>query len=395
MIDRRTFLTASGLIGSGIAGMGVGGGLSLLDGGTAWSAPAGPPVPPVGDSARANPADIATAKGLCFGTCIANRPFANDAAYNALNARFSNTLVHGSALQWHELQQQKGGPYDFRNADAMVDWADQKKRHFRGHAMLDWSGLPDWLEPMIASLSPKDAEALLRDHVRRIGSRYRGRMIQWNVANEPMSGSSVRPYGWFKKLDENYLDIAFDEAAKADPGVPLAINQNLIEMDSRFQRGSRDATLELVRRLKDRKVPIASVGIEGHLLSQYGVDQDGMLAFVKALGEMGIGFMITELDVDDRAFAADPAGRDQSVAALTRDFLDVTLSQPNCEGLIFWGFQDRYNWLNIDKSRSRPDDKAQRSTILDDDDRPKSMWRVTIDALKKAPGPGKASLLKA
>ena len=77
------------------------------------------------------------------------------------------------------------------------------------------------MEPAIAACSPSEAEAFLRSHVDRIAGRYRGKMIQWNVANEPMRGGTVRQYGWWQKLGENYLDIAFD-AAETDAVLGVA-----------------------------------------------------------------------------------------------------------------------------------------------------------------------------
>ncbi len=390
MFDRRGFLVGSALIGGGIP-------LS-----TAFinASPRDPPssladrVPTPRFREENNPATIASAKGLCFGTCLSIAPLRNNPAYIDLAARYSNCFVHASALQWHELQRTRKAPYAFGAADTILSWSRKQGKRFRGHMMLDWAGLPAWVEPSVSRMHPAEAEAFLRSHVRRIGERYRGKVIQWNVANEPMRGPSVRSYCWHDKLGEAYIDIAFDETTKADPGVPLAINQNLIEMVDRYQQRTRDGLLELVHRLKSRGVAISSVGIEGHLLSQFAVDQYGLDAFARALASMDIRFMITEMDVDDRAFNGTAPQRDAASAALVREFLDVMLVQPNCEGLMFWGMTDAYHWLVRDKKRARADNQPQRPAPFDTAGNPKPMWQVTIDALRRAPGPSSGSLLK-
>lgn len=390
-LDRRGFLVGSAFLGGGIA----------LSSAVIPASPRDPPsslahrAPTPAFREESNPATIASAKGLCFGTCLSIAPLRDNPAYIDLAARYSNCFVHASALQWHELQRTRGAPYAFGTADTILTWSRTRGKHFRGHMMLDWAGLPVWVEPAVARMHPAEAEAFLRRHVRRIGERFRGQVIQWNVANEPMSGPSVRPYCWQDKLGETYIDIAFDETAKADPGVPLTINQNLIEMVDRYQQRTREGLLELVHRLKARGVAISSVGIESHLLSQFAVDQYGLDAFARALAAMGVNFMMTELDVDDRAFAGTIAQRDAASAGLVRDFLDVMLVQPNCEGLMFWGMTDAYHWLVRDKKRARADNQPQRPAPFDAAGNPKPMWQVTIDALRRAPGPGARSLLKA
>ena len=140
-------------------------------------------------------------------------------------------------------------------------------------------------------------------------------------------------------------------------------------------------------------MPLRSVGIEGHLQSGGAINQDGLDAFFRALARMDVSFMVTELDVNDTMFPADPATRDADTAALTRDFLDVCLAQPRCEGVVMWGLTDRYNWLATQAKRARGDGVPQRPTLLDTDYRPKLLWDVVVDAIARARGPGRYSLL--
>lgn len=331
-----------------------------------------------------NPGQIAAAKGLYFGSAISNTPF-RDADYRALYAKYCNILVHGSALQWHETQLQPGQPYDFARAEAMYQWAHGAGKAMRGHAMLDWAGLPPWLEPAIAAATPSQVATMLRQHVTAYATHWKGRFIQWNVANEPI-GNGMRRYGWFNKLGEQYLDLAFATAHEIDPATPLALNQNLVEMNGWWQQRELGTLLGLVQRLKSRGVPIKSVGIEGHLQSGQGVNQAGLDQFCKALAQLGVTFMVTEFDIDDRQFPGDPSLRDAACASLARDFFDVTLSQPNCEGLIVWDMSDRENWLTRVPAKARPDKLSQRPALLDDQYRPKPVWQEALNALRRAPG---------
>jgi endo-1,4-beta-xylanase len=259
--------------------------------------------------------------------------------------------------------------------------------------LVDWNKLPPGMDERIMAATPAQAEGLLRHHVGTIVDHFRGRFRQWNVVNEPIGGGGVRPMSWYKKLGESYIDIAFDVAARRDPGVQLTINQVNVEMDVFWQRRNQDNLLKLVQRMRDRKLPIRAVGIEGHLTSGMCVDQKGLDAMVRALAAMGIAVFVSELDVDDRAFPADPAKRDAAVASMTRDFLDVTVSQPTCQGLVCWGLDDLYNWMPLMGQLSRGDRARQRPTPFDDHFRPKPMWNEIVAAMKRAPGPGRMSIM--
>lgn len=345
------------------------------------------------ESARLdNPAEIARKKGLMFGTCWSRRPLTEDLRYRQISTLFCNTVVVGSAFQWHEMQQFPGRPYDFGNADFLLAEARRAQLPIRGHSLLDWFGVPNPIAAEIDLAPPVEVERLLRRHVSLLATRFRGRFTDWNVVNEPISGS-MRKMNWYQKLGEDYIDIAFATAGEADPGTPLTINQNLVESSSRFQTQSRDALLGLVQRLKGRGVPLHSVGIQGHILAREGVDQKGLTEFFDALRAMDVPFFISELDIDDRGLDTDLRQRDVQVAGLTRDLLDVSVARDDCLGVMCWGYTDRYSWLVKDPERARDDGTPQRPCPFDADYHAKPMWSAIGDAIRKAPGPKRKSLL--
>jgi endo-1,4-beta-xylanase len=340
-----------------------------------------------------NPASLAASKGLVFGSAISVQPLQTDPLYRATNLRDCNTFVHASAFQWHELQAQPDRPYNFANADTVCAYARAGRKAIRGHALLDWAGLPAWLPPQIIGGTAQQAADLLQDHVSQLVTRYRGQFIQWNVANEPLNSRGMRDYAWHQKLGEHYIDLAFQTAHQIDPRTPLAINQNLVESMGDGQPRTLQGLLALVQRLKGRGVPLRSVGIEGHLQSGNPINQNGLDDFFRQLARMDVSFMVTELDVSDKAFPGDPTARDADIGAMTRDFLDVCLAQPRCEGVIAWGLTDRYNWLVKDPKRGRSDGVPQRPTLLDANYGKKPVWDVVVDAIGRARGPGRYSIL--
>jgi endo-1,4-beta-xylanase len=85
------------------------------------------------------------------------------------------------------------------------------------------------------------------------------------------------------------------------------------------------------------------LGLQGHL-SAFGaqVDQKKLARFLDAVNAMGLGVLVTELDVDDSGGTNDALVRDRAVADATRRFLDVVLSSPATTTVLTWGLADRF-----------------------------------------------------
>ena len=108
---------------------------------------------------------------------------------------------------------------------------------------------------------------------------------------------------------------------------------------------------------------------------------------------MGYDLLITEFDVNDRQLPADVAARDAGVAAIARDYLDLTLSYPRCRDFLLWGLADHVSWLQQWPDARRADGLPQRPTPYADDLRAKQLRETIAYALKVMPprlnsGPG-------
>jgi len=137
----------------------------------------------------------------------------------------------------------------------------------------------------------------------------------------------------------------------------------------------RALVLRTLEGLKRRGVPIRRLGLQGHLYSTFPLDQGKLRAFLREVAGLGLAIEITELDVDDRAFPADPQKRDQGVADLGRRFLDTVLDEPAVLNVVTWNVTDRGTWLNASPIRRRPDGLPQRALPLDAQYRRKPLCR--------------------
>src|SRR5206468_3611127 len=93
--------------------------------------------------------------------------------------------------------------------------------------------------------------------------RYKGKINAWDAVNEAIAdsdGNPMRPSHYFNILGEKFIDIAFHTAHEVDPACHLIYNDYGTE-----RSGKREACIALLKRLKERGVPVSGVGIQAHL----------------------------------------------------------------------------------------------------------------------------------
>ena len=188
----------------------------------------------------------------------------------------------------------------------------------------------------------------------------------------------MRKTSWLEALGPSYIERAFQLAAEADPGAQLVYNDYSLETDP----GKAQATLTLLRKWKDKGVPVHAVGLQAHLNTD---DQFHPLEhFCKEVNQLGLEILITELDVWEKTFAFDKKDRDKRVADKTKEFLDIVFSVATPKQILTWGLSDRYSWLSSAEANDQnPFGRSTRGLPLDENLRRKPMWDVINDHLRQ------------
>ncbi|MEF2552356.1 endo-1,4-beta-xylanase [Aurantimonas sp. A2-1-M11] len=277
------------------------------------------------------------------------------------------SLVHPQPDEWN-----------FEPADRVIDFALENDRLTRGTCHVWWGATPDWLERLDTAA---EVEAALVDHIERIGDRYKGRLSGWDVvneviANDPLTEGPLRRTTWMEKLGPNHIPIAFAAAARVDPDVRLVINDYDLEFVGPRYDARRQIMLDIVRQLQDGNIPVHGVGIQGHLYAGRQIDRGGLERFHKELDGLGVGLMVTELDVIDWETPPGDAAQDEAAYGLVSDLLDGIFAWKPPEAVIVWGISDRYSWVS--DVLPRPDGHPDRPLPLDRDMRPKP-WMSLLD----------------
>lgn len=388
------------LLGTGLAASGLAG--CAQPGPAAPARPAATATPAPGASAGAawpTPSldSLARSKGLRFGSTLgiaASGPRAqsrfHDARYRALTAHECSVLVAENETKWPQLRPDPRRPYDFRMADEMFSWAKAQGMALRGHTLV-WVE-PKWLPPWLAQWDfgsrPTEAmDRLLTEHVATVCRHFGQDIESWDVVNEAVNPSTgalhdnlfTRQMGGLP-----HLARMFELAREHAPSAQLVYNDYMGWSANNARH--RDGVLRLLAGLKARGAPVQALGLQAHIgvwnlpARADAAEARAWRQFLDEVVGMGLKLLVTEFDVNDRALPGAVAERDAGVAALARDWLDVTLDQPTLDRVLCWGLADHHSWLQ--DFDPRLDGLPRRPTPYDDQLRPKPLREALAAALR-------------
>jgi len=286
---------------------------------------------------------------------------ANDPQYKALVKSEFSTVTAENVMKWESLEPTRG-TYNWGPADQLIDFAKQNHQLVRGHVLVWHNQLPGWLTTGVdtGTISNDELRGLLRKHITDVVSHFKGKIWQWDVVNEAASDPWDSPPAihlkgfWAQHLGDGYIADAFRWARAADSKALLFYNDYNIEA---FGSGdSSDKTqfvYNMVKQLRDNRVPIDGVGSQGHLGTQYGnYDVFQVSDALKRFSALGVATALTEVDVRSQMTAGVQAGdsaeinpRLQASAFNFGVLMQACLSDRHCLSFTVWGFTDKHSWV--------------------------------------------------
>ena len=147
----------------------------------------------------------------------------------------------------------------------------------------------------------------MRDHIRTVVGRYKGKIHGWDVVNEAIDeDGSMRKSPWQVGIGDDYIAKAFEFAREADPDAELYYNDFNLEKPAK-----RAGVIKLVQDLQARKLRIDGIGNQAH----WRLDTPTIDEIDRTLVELhatGLKVMYTELDIN--LLPNTPRGADPAVA---------------------------------------------------------------------------------
>ncbi|HET6529111.1 MAG TPA: endo-1,4-beta-xylanase [Actinoplanes sp.] len=301
-------------------------------------------------------------------------PFTYDQEYRRVLAREFNSVSPENQMKWEFIHPERNR-YNFGPADAIVKFARQKGQVVRGHTLLWHSQNPAWLNE--GTFTRAELRRILKDHIFTVVGRYRGKIHQWDVANEIFNenGEYRQENIFIRELGPGIVADAFRWAHRADPKAQLFLNDYGVDWP-----GTKvDAYEALARQLLADRVPLHGFASQAHLSMRYGAP-DQLRGVLQRFDDLGLYTAITELDVrmDLPESGVPTAEQLQTQALYYKTVLDACLAVTDCNSFTIWGFTDKYSWVPV----FFPAEGA--ATVMWDDFTPKPAYYALRDTLAEA-----------
>ncbi|KAL4727994.1 hypothetical protein ACLX1H_004701 [Fusarium chlamydosporum] len=324
-------------------------------GGTTPTEPEQPPSNGGGNNAATGLDGKFKAKGkLYFGTEIDHYHLNNNPLMTIVKREFGQVTAENS-MKWDAIEPSRN-QFTFSNADAVVNFATTNNKKIRGHTLLWHSQLPQWVKNIRDRAT---MTAVIENHVKTMVTRYKGKILQWDVVNEIFAeDGNMRNSEFYQVLGEDFVGIAFRAARAADPNAKLYINDYNLDI-ANYAKVTR-GMVDHVNKWVSQGVPIDGIGSQAHLAKAGGWNPaSGVPAALKVLAAANVKEVaITELDIENAA---------------ANDYVTVTnacLQTPKCVGITVWGVSDKDSW----RSDTNP-------LLYDRNYQPKAAYTAVINAL--------------
>jgi len=276
--------------------------------------------------------------------------------------------------------------YNFTTPDALVQWCQENNIKVWGHTLLWHAQTGNWFfqDPNGQPATRELALQRLEKHIKTVVTRYKGKVIGWDVVNEAIEDrgdwttENLRARSWYKVVGPDVLTLAFKWAHEADPDAQLYYNDYNIEQGATKNTGKHAASMLLLKRLIKEGAPIHGVGIQGHWHLDTNIpDVEKAIANYRSLG---LKVSITELDVtstgtNSGAFGTRGGGQPVSPEAFQQQaqvyakLFDIFNRNADVVSRVtFWGISDTRSWR-----------RGQYALVLDGQLQPKPALQAILD----------------
>ncbi|MES2377864.1 MAG: endo-1,4-beta-xylanase [Bacteroidota bacterium] len=302
-----------------------------------------------------------------------------DSAERQLIIKEFNSLTPENAMKMGPIHPQEN-TYNWKDADAIVDFAQAHHMRVRGHNLCWHTQAPDWIfHDKDGNLVSKEVLLnRLKEHIYAVVGRYKGKIYAWDVVNEAVSDNNdqlLRNSLWYQICGEDYIFKAFQYAHEADPNAVLFYNDYGTE-----STGKRERVYQLLQKMLAAGIPVNAVGLQAHW-SINDPSEEALITSINKFRALGLKVQITELDISvytgndrkitDAGFTPEREQKQmEQYAKVFKIFRDY---RQYLTGVTFWNVSDRSSWLDNFPVRGR----KNYPLLFDRDLKPKeAYWNV-------------------
>ena len=232
-----------------------------------------------------------------------------------------NSVVHENAMKWYS-NERKQGVQNFKNADIMLDWADQNGLLTRGHCVY-WGR---------DNLVPKWQKGISDDELReKLEERAKIYMTRFSSLKEhDINNEMVHCTYYKKRLGPNIWKQMFDWCHEFDENALLYVNDYSI-----LSGGDTGKYVKQIEGFLKSGMNVGGIGVQGHF-GGGKINPTSIKKKLDQLGQFNLPIKITEFDVNSQ----DEKRKAESIATL----YITAFAHPSVEGIYMWGFWKKLHW---------------------------------------------------
>lgn len=279
-----------------------------------------------------------------FGCALTDQMFngsAKDADVKMYKEKFLenfNSAVTENAVKWGNMERQKG-KVNYATIDAILKWTEENNIPIRGHNLF-W-GIPQYVQPWLKEMSDVELEQTLKARAETVTGRYKGRFQEYDLNNEMIHGNYYED-----RLGSDITKKMAEWARTGDPNIRLFLNDYDILTGKMLPE-----YMAHIRKLLKQGVPIAGIGVQGHLHAET-FDRVQLKNALDSLAQFHLPIRVTEFNIPgqrskyykDNSLVMTPEEEVINAKELV-DYYKICFAHPAVEGILMWGFWQGANWI--------------------------------------------------
>ncbi|MFO7370908.1 MAG: endo-1,4-beta-xylanase [Bacteroidales bacterium] len=275
-----------------------------------------------------------------------------------------NSAVTENAVKWPSMEREKG-KVNYTTVDGILKWTEENDLPLRAHNLF-W-GIPQFVQPWVKRLNDDELRQSLQNRAEMVTARYKGRFAEYDLNNEMIHGNYYED-----RLGPDITKNMATWAHNGDPDAKLFLNDYDILTGVMLPQ-----YMAQIRTLLAQGVPIAGIGVQGHLHAET-FDRRSLMDALDSLAVFNLPIRITEFNIPgqrskyyEKNITNMTSAEAEANALELVDYYRICFAHPAVEGIIMWGFWAGANWIPVSSMYNRdwsptPTATAYRNLIFNE-----------------------------
>lgn len=281
-----------------------------------------------------------------FGCAISNgfvTPSMSEADKKQYEEKFLknfNSAVTENAVKWASMEPRKG-EVNYAVVDSILKWTEKNHIPLRAHNLF-W-GIHKFVQPWLKEMDDQTLRQTLETRAETVTKRYQRRFVEYDLNNEMVHGNYYE-----ERLGPEITKRMAEWAHQGDANAKLFLNDYDILTGNKLPE-----YMAQIRKLLSQGVPIAGIGVQGHLHTDT-FDRREVRRALDSLAQFNLPIRITEFNMPGQRskyhrenIRVMTAEEEKLKAKELVDYYKICFAHPGVDGILMWGFWAGANWIPV------------------------------------------------